>query len=122
MSDEIIKVLDALCEKLGVVVDWTGETVLPQIQELGARCVNYELATSTTLLILASLGLVFAVVLVVLSFTVFECDDVGGFCFVVGIVLLVATVISIICETHDIICCNTFPEKIIYNFISDALN
>ena len=122
MSDEIIKVLDAVCEKLGVVVDWTGETVLPQIQELGAKCVNYELATSIALLILASLGLVLGVVLVVLAFTVFECDDVGGFCFVVGIVLLIVPLIGIICETHDIICCNTFPEKIIYEFVSDALN
>ena len=32
MSNEIIKVLDALSDKLGIAVDWTSENVLPYLQ------------------------------------------------------------------------------------------
>lgn len=41
MSNEIIKVIDALCDKLGVAVDWSAENVLPQVQYLIERYANY---------------------------------------------------------------------------------
>ena len=46
MSEEIIKVLDALAEKFGVAVDWTSANVIPYLEQLCSKCVNYEIATS----------------------------------------------------------------------------
>ena len=34
VSDQIIQVLDALCEKFGIVINWSGENVIPYLQEL----------------------------------------------------------------------------------------
>ena len=34
MSEEIIKVLDALAEKFGVAVDWTSANVIPYLEQL----------------------------------------------------------------------------------------
>lgn len=31
MSEEIIKVIDALCSKFGIAIDWTSANILPQI-------------------------------------------------------------------------------------------
>lgn len=31
VSDQIINVLDALCEKFGLVIDWTSENVVPYL-------------------------------------------------------------------------------------------
>ena len=124
MSDEIIKVLDAVCEKLGVVVDWTGETVLPQIQELGAKCVNYELVTSIAWLILFGVLIVIGVSMSIFGIRMLFLDDeeFGGFLMLVGAMAVVFFGVGAAVQIGDIIACNTFPEKIIYEFISDALN
>lgn len=124
MSDEIIKVLDALCEKLGVVVDWTGETVLPQIQELGAKCVNYELVTSIALVVLFGVLLVIGVSMTIfgVNLLVDDGEDFGGCLMTAGVILTFAIAVITVFEVGDIITCNVFPEKIIYEFISDALN
>lgn len=46
MADEIIKVLDDLAQRMGVVIDWSSENVLPYVTELGGKIVRYELWTS----------------------------------------------------------------------------
>lgn len=46
MADEIIKVLDDLAQRMGVVIDWSAENVLPYVTELGEKLVRYELLTS----------------------------------------------------------------------------
>lgn len=46
MGDEVIKIIDALAEKFGIVIDWTQQNVQPYIQDLCYRIVQYKLATS----------------------------------------------------------------------------
>lgn len=46
MSNEIISVIDALCDKLGIAVDWTAETIWPQIQCLFDQYAQYLLASN----------------------------------------------------------------------------
>lgn len=45
VSNEIIKVLDELTKKFGVVIDWASQNVLPQIQDFLARYVKYEIVS-----------------------------------------------------------------------------
>ena len=51
MSEEIIKVLDALAEKFGLAVDWTSANVIPCLEQLCGKYVNYEIATSVVWLL-----------------------------------------------------------------------
>lgn len=44
MSEEIIKVLDALCDKIGIAVDWSAENITPQIVDVITRYGHYLLA------------------------------------------------------------------------------
>ena len=46
MSEEVIKILDALAEKFGLAIDWTSANVLPYLQQLCGKYVTYEIATS----------------------------------------------------------------------------
>lgn len=46
MSEEVIKVLDALAEKFGLAIDWTSANVLPYLQQLCGKYVTYEITTS----------------------------------------------------------------------------
>ena len=45
-SEEVIAILDNVCAKFGVAVDWTSENVVPYLTELAGKCVKYELVTS----------------------------------------------------------------------------
>lgn len=51
MSEEIIKVLEAICDKLGIAVDWTSENVVPYIQELVVRYARYILIMNIILIV-----------------------------------------------------------------------
>lgn len=46
MSDEVIKILDALTERLGLAIDWSSSNVLPYFQQLCNKYVTYEITTS----------------------------------------------------------------------------
>lgn len=43
MSEEIIKVLDYITDKLGVAIDWTAENVMPYIEEVIGKFVTYNI-------------------------------------------------------------------------------
>lgn len=43
MSEEVIKILDALAEKFGLAIDWTSANVLPYLQQLCGKYVTYEI-------------------------------------------------------------------------------
>lgn len=43
MGDEVVKVLNALCEKFGIAMDWSSQNIVPYIQLLSKRCINYEI-------------------------------------------------------------------------------
>lgn len=46
MDEQIINVLNNLCDKLGIVVDWTQQNIQPYLQELFEKYVRYEITTS----------------------------------------------------------------------------
>ena len=46
MSAEIINVLNYICEKLGIAIDWTAENVMPQITDVLSRYRLFALAST----------------------------------------------------------------------------
>ena len=43
VANSFITVLDELCKKFGLVVDWTQQNVQPYVQELMGRIIKYEI-------------------------------------------------------------------------------
>jgi hypothetical protein len=43
VADQIIQVINSLCEKFGIAVDWTAQNVLPYLQQLAMKLVAYKL-------------------------------------------------------------------------------
>ena len=50
-SAQIIEILDYLGQKLGMTIDWTSANVMPYVQDLFARFISWEIATSTVWII-----------------------------------------------------------------------
>ena len=123
MSEEIIKVLDALAEKFGLAVDWTSENVIPYLEQLCGKYVNYEIATSVVWILLGIICLFigkWGVKKTKYCYNRYQeiskMNDWDVAAIFVGIitgVIIIASVIVIICQVFDITTCLTFPEKII---------
>lgn len=58
MSNEIIKILDEVCDKFGMAIDWTAQNVMPQVEQIGEHIVQYELWTSSLWTMLALVVLI----------------------------------------------------------------
>lgn len=124
ISNEIIKVLDALCDKFGIAVDWSSENVLPYLNTLVDKCVNYEITTSIYWIFIAVIvggfGLYFF----------FHGKYIGkktnwdeGFgTSLTGLICLCACLVIIPSQMHDLIQCFTFPELTFLNQIQQITN
>ena len=111
VSNQIIEVLNALCDKFGIAIDWTGQNVLPYVQELMGKAVSYELWTSVAWLA------IFVVAAIVAYGICFRGNDGVDLFTMIGITAFIVCGIGITCQVFDIITCITFPEKIIYHMI-----
>lgn len=117
VSDQIISVLDALCDKFGIAIDWSTQNVLPYAQELAGKMINYELWTSVAWLIIGLIpffGLLSIVVYIIKNCDMDD-DTIGGI-VVLGACMIIALIVIVI-QIFDIIACLTFPEKIIFETI-----
>ena len=52
VSEQIIQVLDALGEKIGIAVDWTSQNVVPVAQQICERYIRYEIVMSILWMVL----------------------------------------------------------------------
>jgi hypothetical protein len=119
VSNEIINVFEYLGEKFGIAIDWTSTNVIPYIEQLCGRIINYEIATSV-------FWLVFGVIIGVISFFAVkkgwtllfdEDDEVGMPLIVFGAIGFVAFIIITLTQVHNIITALTLPEITILNHI-----
>ena len=114
VSDEVIKILEYLCDKIGVTIDWTNNNVLPYLEQLCGKFVKWEIGTSIAWIVLT----IIAVIITLIFSKVVDWEGVES---VIFWCVVVAAVIVIGCKTFDIIECYTFPEKAIYDYIQSYL-
>ena len=124
MSDQIIAVLDNICAKFGIVIDWTSENVIPYAKEFAGRYIRYEIATSvvSSIMILAILFALFKCV----QFACKKCKEDPYSCWdllaIVLIICFVITFIAAVCIVYNgvfsIVTCITFPEKAIFEYVN----
>lgn len=56
MGNEVIKILDNLSQKFGIAIDWSSQNVMPYLQELINRYVQYSITETIIFLIIESIG------------------------------------------------------------------
>ena len=66
MSEEIIKVLDDLGKRLGIVIDWTSQNILPYLQDLTNRFIGLR-NTQAIIWIILSLVIIVVSVLIIIK-------------------------------------------------------
>ena len=122
VSSEIIEVLDYLGEKFGIAIDWTSNNVLPYLQTLADKFIKWEISTSIVWIIIAVFVMVGMIVLINLKGVREINEETYGMLWVPAGALILGFFVIICVQIFDIIECNIFPEKVLYDFIKTMLN
>lgn len=127
VSEQIIQVLEYLCEKFGIVVDWNADNVLPVVQKLCEKYIRWEIATSVVWMVLGVMFLTVGFISLSKAKAAFkrcvndeetECDElVIPFTCIFTVVGFVAGVIIISTQVFDITKCCALPELQVYEYI-----
>ena len=62
MNNKVIEVLDYLCAKFGVVIDWTSNNIWPQVTEFMARYATYSIVRAVAWIAICTIGVVASVI------------------------------------------------------------
>lgn len=123
MGNEIIKVLDNLGEKFGIAIDWSSENVLPYLQDLSKRIVNYEIMKDFIWIGMFTIGLIILTVIIIKvrkNKDIYNDDKFVATLFCsIGIVMLLATTII---NIFDIVKATNIPEATVIEYIQDTVN
>lgn len=124
MSNEIINVLNALTEKFGIAIDWTSMNIIPYLEQLVNKYINYEITTSI-------IWIIVNFIMFISSFTflmiLYKKKDMGTvtyesgyvdkdkrlFFHAISYIGIFIALLVIITQIIDIATCLTMPEKMI---------
>lgn len=129
VSDQIIQVLNVLCAKFGIVIDWTSENVIPYLSVLGDKLVAWEIWSSVAwmgiMVALSIAGIIGAKSLN--SSLKRSMDDIDyticlTLIIIAAAVLCLVTIIVLGTQIMDIIKCVTFPEMHIFEYIKSLID
>lgn len=117
-SEEIIKILDDLANRLGVAIDWSSKNVVPYLEDLCGRYISYEITVDIVWIVLAVIAGVIGFVLLKKNpdwgIEHYECiEDDYMLRVILYIVFIGVPIILIVVNILHIIPCVILPEKII---------
>jgi hypothetical protein len=123
MSEEVIKILDDLAQRFGIAINWADKNVVPYLQELFDKFINWEIWTSV---MYGGIGLIFmiiGIILAVIAGRIHKKNNVnaGDAAFDYLICTGIPFVIGATCiftQLYDIIECLTFPEKTLFDYVT----
>lgn len=73
-SEQFRDVLNALCEKVGIVIDWTQENIIPYFTDLLERYVKYNIIAESLWIIL---GIVFIISCIPIGISILKQYNIG---------------------------------------------
>lgn len=115
VSSQIIEVLNDLCVKFGLAIDWSQETVLPYLEELAGKYITWEIATSEMWIVIGSILFIGGLIAFV---TDLKWGWADGVMCIVGFFAIVSGVCLIGSQVYDILTCKYFPEKQLWEYVS----
>lgn len=128
-SKEIITVLDYLCSKFGIAIDWTSQNVMPYLESLCEKYIKYEVFTSIAWIVIVVA--VTGIIAIPLSITHKKasasrwCDNISMAAITFWVLFVAMAIISVlvVCtQVFDIIECYTIPEKTILEYLKYLMN
>lgn len=131
VSEQIIQVINTLCEKFGIAVDWTSKNAIPYLEVLCRKLITYEIWTSVIKIIFWLTLSVICVFLIKKFYPIFrdgyrqnlKNDDCGWIVAsvftIIGLVIFyIVAACVVFCQVDDILQCAIFPELYVFEYIN----
>ncbi len=127
MSNEIIKVLDHLCDKFDIAIDWSSNNVMPYLQDLMVRITKYVIYTNILWLVISILiigATVFALVKIikVARESMYDWDFIIAISSLIGSIIIIVFFLTGMYACQNLIEVNTVPEKYIIEMIRNDVS
>ena len=130
MSEEIIKVLDELGKKFGIIIDWSNQNIIPYLQELLKRFICYRNITACMWILISIAITIIGIVIVKLlnkwrktdnyNSKSFNDDEVlAGFGYILSICIIGLGIGFIIGNIFGIVKNIYLPEMVVYEYIKN---
>lgn len=131
VSNQIIEVLNEICNKFGLAIDWTSKNVQPYLQELMGKCVAYKFANAVLYLVV---GIFFGIAGIIFAKMALEnwkkYKEIGEFSgyditalfqTIASVCFLITFIAMIVCNIETMIACKTLPEKVVLDMITQYM-
>ena len=130
MSEEIIKVIDELGKRFGIVIDWSNQNIIPYLQELLKRFICYQNITACVWIIISIAITISGVVMIKFlnkwiksdNYNESYCSD-DEFLATLGYILSICTIALgiglIIGNILGIVKNICMPEMVVYEYIKN---
>lgn len=116
-SRAFAKVLEYIADSLGQFVKNNGESTTEYVKGLGKEIVAYKLNIAYLWEIVAIIAAIIGIVLLITG--IVKSNDTLTF---IGIIAIVIAIVTAIINAYTIIECNTFPEKVILDYVNHICN
>lgn len=116
-SDNFIRIMDAIGEKLGIAIDWTNQNMMPYLEQLTQKIVKYEISMSAFWIIVFCILLIIGIVIVVKNNKKLAYDDFYILPALLGWAIIFVVLVGLGLNITKIITAMTLPEKTIIEFI-----
>ena len=140
-SEEFINIFNFLGEKLGIVIDWSNENVIPYIETLCGKILSWNITTNIFWMVLVTIIFAFAGRFAYVHCKCFdyycgydtessmkcnkliEWDD-DALVFTIGVcfVIMLISFITFCCCSYDMIKTIVFPELKLFEYIQSFIN
>lgn len=119
--DQIIQVIEYLCQKFGIAIDWSQETLLPIAEHLASRIVNWCVAMDIFWISLCGVLVIAGIVGIIISIK--NDGDSEGFVvlFVFSVFAVLGFGVGLCVNIFDLVKCLTFPELKILEYIQSFM-
>lgn len=130
MSEEIIKVLDELGKRFGIVIDWSNQNIIPYLQELLKRFICYRNITACVWIII-SIAITISGVVMIRFLNKWRKSDnydkdyyidddmLAGMGYIFSICIIAVGIGLIIGNTFGIVKNICMPEMVVYEYIKN---
>lgn len=124
-SEQTISILDYLCQKFGIVIDWTSDTVWPMVEMLAGKYIKWEIASSILWIVIFVIGItacLWGIKTIKKHLSGSYIDEMWiTFCVFLGLGAL-GFIAGVATQAFDITRCFVFPELELFEFLKETVN
>ena len=123
MSNEIIDILDKVGEQFGIAIDWTSENIIPYVETIFQKAVNYSVSSTIVWLCVSALIIALGVIMLVVAFkNRNEDSEFAAAMLLFGTIFLLLGIGTTVDNVLHLIKCYTLPELVFLDTIKGVIS